>query len=157
MRYFKLPRLANSLLTGRNSPEPRPEWGTGNGSILITNAQKTIMSTFLWCAAFNIAAKARAIFMQPKQIRAAYDLRVSTESQELQNQRAEIVPLIVNRSWRLVHTFEDSMSGRETDIIRFDEVTEPSALLRLHDGSRSQQQKICSRVLLVTIPFPFSG
>ena len=27
MRYFKLPRLANSLLTGRNSPEPRPEMG----------------------------------------------------------------------------------------------------------------------------------
>jgi DNA invertase Pin-like site-specific DNA recombinase len=52
---------------------------------------------------------------QPKQIRAAYYLRVSTESQELQNQRAEIVPFIENRGWRLVHSFEDSMSGRKTD------------------------------------------
>ena len=52
---------------------------------------------------------------QPKQIRAAYYLRVSTESQELQNQRAEIVPFIENRGWRLVDSFEDSMSGRKTD------------------------------------------
>src|ERR1700680_2812262 len=52
---------------------------------------------------------------QQKQIRAAYYLRASTESQELQNQRAEIVPFIENRGWRLVHTFEDSMSGRKTD------------------------------------------
>jgi DNA invertase Pin-like site-specific DNA recombinase len=55
------------------------------------------------------------LMTQPKQIRAAYYLRVSTESQELQNQRAEIVPFIENRGWRLVHTFEDSMSGRKTD------------------------------------------
>jgi len=53
--------------------------------------------------------------IQKKQNRAAYYLRVSTESQELQNQRAEIVPFIENRGWRLVHTFEDSMSGRKTD------------------------------------------
>src|SRR3984893_10480568 len=53
--------------------------------------------------------------IQQKQIRAAYYLRASTESQELQNQRAEIVPFIENRGWRLVHTFEDSMSGRKTD------------------------------------------
>jgi DNA invertase Pin-like site-specific DNA recombinase len=53
--------------------------------------------------------------IQKKQIRAAYYLRVSTESQELQNQRAEIVPFIENRGWRLVDCFEDSMSGRKTD------------------------------------------
>jgi DNA invertase Pin-like site-specific DNA recombinase len=53
--------------------------------------------------------------IQKKQIRAAYYLRVSTESQELENQRAEIVPFIENRGWRLVHTFEDSMSGRKTE------------------------------------------
>jgi DNA invertase Pin-like site-specific DNA recombinase len=53
--------------------------------------------------------------IQKKQTRAAYYLRVSTESQELQNQRAEIVPFIENRGWRLVHTYEDSMSGRKTD------------------------------------------
>jgi DNA invertase Pin-like site-specific DNA recombinase len=52
---------------------------------------------------------------QKKQIRAAYYLRVSTESQELENQRAEIVPFIENRGWRLVDSFEDSMSGRKTD------------------------------------------
>src|SRR6266404_8191809 len=52
---------------------------------------------------------------QLKQIRAAYYLRVSTENQELENQRAEIVPFIENRGWRLVHTYEDSMSGRKTD------------------------------------------
>jgi DNA invertase Pin-like site-specific DNA recombinase len=53
--------------------------------------------------------------IQKKQIRAAYYLRVSTESQELQNQRAEIVPFIENRGWRLVHSFEDSISGRKTE------------------------------------------
>jgi DNA invertase Pin-like site-specific DNA recombinase len=53
--------------------------------------------------------------IQQKQIRAAYYLRVSTESQELQNQRSEIVPFIENRGWRLVDSFEDSMSGRKTD------------------------------------------
>src|ERR1700759_3445988 len=53
--------------------------------------------------------------IQQKEIRAAYYLRVSTESQELQNQRAEIVPFIENRGWRLVDHFEDSMSGRKTD------------------------------------------
>src|SRR6202048_2397107 len=53
--------------------------------------------------------------IQQKQIRAAYYLSVSTESQELQNQRAEIVPFIENRGWRLVDSFEDSMSGRKTD------------------------------------------
>jgi DNA invertase Pin-like site-specific DNA recombinase len=52
--------------------------------------------------------------IQQKQIRAAYYLRVSTESQELQNQRTEIVPFIENRGWRLVDGFEDSMSGRKT-------------------------------------------
>ena len=53
--------------------------------------------------------------IQKKQIRAAYYLRVSTESQELENQRSEIVPFVENRGWRLVQTFEDSMSGRKTD------------------------------------------
>jgi DNA invertase Pin-like site-specific DNA recombinase len=53
--------------------------------------------------------------IQQKQIRAVYYLRVSTESQELQNQRSEIVPFIENRGWRLVHRFEDTMSGRKTD------------------------------------------
>jgi DNA invertase Pin-like site-specific DNA recombinase len=53
--------------------------------------------------------------IQKKQIRAAYYLRVSTESQELENQRAEIVPFIENQGWRLVDSFEDSMSGSKTD------------------------------------------
>src|ERR1700736_5143171 len=53
--------------------------------------------------------------IQQKQIPAAYYLRVSTESQELKNQRAEIVPFIENRGWRLVHSFEDSISGRKTE------------------------------------------
>jgi DNA invertase Pin-like site-specific DNA recombinase len=53
--------------------------------------------------------------IQKKQIRAAYYLRVSTESQELENQRAEIVPFIENRGWRLADSFEDSMSGRKTE------------------------------------------
>src|ERR1700692_4703068 len=53
--------------------------------------------------------------IQQKQIRAAYYLRVSTESQELENQRAEIVPFIENRGWRLADSFEDSMSGRKTE------------------------------------------
>jgi DNA invertase Pin-like site-specific DNA recombinase len=53
--------------------------------------------------------------IQQKQIRASYYLRVSTESQELKNQRSEIVPFIENRGWPLVHSFEDSISGRKTD------------------------------------------
>jgi DNA invertase Pin-like site-specific DNA recombinase len=63
----------------------------------------------------NCADRDFTIMIQQKQIRAAYYLRVSTESQELQNQRAEIVPFIENRGWRLAHSFEDSMSGRKTD------------------------------------------
>src|SRR5215813_4468025 len=48
-------------------------------------------------------------------IRAAYYLRVSTESQELDNQRREITPFIERRGWKLVQPFEDVMSGRKTE------------------------------------------
>jgi DNA invertase Pin-like site-specific DNA recombinase len=48
-------------------------------------------------------------------IRAAYYLRISTETQELDNQRAEIMPFIERRGWKLVHAFEDVMSGRKTE------------------------------------------
>jgi DNA invertase Pin-like site-specific DNA recombinase len=47
------------------------------------------------------------------QLRVAYYLRVSTESQELGNQRSEILPFIDRRGWKLVHTFEDVMSGQK--------------------------------------------
>jgi Resolvase, N terminal domain len=47
------------------------------------------------------------------QMRVAYYLRVSTESQELDNQRTEILPFIDRRGWKLVHTFEDVMSGQK--------------------------------------------
>jgi DNA invertase Pin-like site-specific DNA recombinase len=49
------------------------------------------------------------------QMRVAYYLRVSTESQELANQRTEILPFIDRRGWKLVHTFEDVMSGRKSE------------------------------------------
>jgi hypothetical protein len=48
-------------------------------------------------------------------LRAAYYLRISTETQELDNQRAEIMPFIERRGWKLVHPFEDVMSGRKTE------------------------------------------
>ena len=48
-------------------------------------------------------------------IRAAYYLRISTEAQELDNQRGEIMPFIERRGWKLVHPFEDMMSGRKTE------------------------------------------
>ena len=44
-------------------------------------------------------------------VRAAYYLRISTEEQELDNQRAEIIPFIERRGWKLVHPFEDVMSA----------------------------------------------
>jgi DNA invertase Pin-like site-specific DNA recombinase len=44
-------------------------------------------------------------------IRAAYYLRVSTEGQELENQRAEIEPFIDRRGWKLECSFEDVVSG----------------------------------------------
>ena len=52
-----------------------------------------------------------------KLIRAAYYLRVSTEAQEIENQRVEIAPFIDRRGWKLVYAFEDVMSGakREKD------------------------------------------
>jgi DNA invertase Pin-like site-specific DNA recombinase len=50
-----------------------------------------------------------------KPIRAAYYLRVSTEGQELENQRGEISPFVERRGWKLVHTFEDVMSGRKRE------------------------------------------
>jgi DNA invertase Pin-like site-specific DNA recombinase len=49
------------------------------------------------------------------QMRVAYYLRVSTENQELDNQRSEILPFIDRRGWKLVHTFEDVMSGRKSE------------------------------------------
>src|ERR1700752_1880367 len=50
-------------------------------------------------------------------VRAAYYLRISTEEQELDNQRGEIIPFIERRGWKLVlvHPFEDVMSGRKTE------------------------------------------
>jgi DNA invertase Pin-like site-specific DNA recombinase len=47
----------------------------------------------------------------PKRIRAAYYLRISTEGQELENQRAEIEPFINRRGWKLERVFEDVVSG----------------------------------------------
>ena len=44
-------------------------------------------------------------------VRAAYYLRVSTEGQELDNQRAEIGPFIDRRGWKLEYSFEDVASG----------------------------------------------
>src|ERR1700747_818151 len=48
-------------------------------------------------------------------VRAAYYLRISTEPQELDNQRGEIIPFIERRGWKLIHTFEDVMSGRKRE------------------------------------------
>jgi DNA invertase Pin-like site-specific DNA recombinase len=48
-------------------------------------------------------------------VRAAYYLRVSTELQELDNQRGEIMPFIERRGWKLIHSFEDVMSGRKSE------------------------------------------
>jgi DNA invertase Pin-like site-specific DNA recombinase len=51
----------------------------------------------------------------PNRIRAAYYLRVSTDGQELENQRAEIAPFVERRGWELVYTFEDVVSGGKTE------------------------------------------
>ena len=48
-------------------------------------------------------------------IRAAYYLRVSTEGQELENQRSEIKPFIERRGWELGCAFEDIVSGGKTE------------------------------------------
>lgn len=51
----------------------------------------------------------------PSRIRAAYYLRVSTESQELDNQRSEVAPFVERRGWELVFTFEDVVSGGKSE------------------------------------------
>ena len=51
----------------------------------------------------------------PNRIRAAYYLRVSTEGQELENQRSEIKPYIERRGWELACAFEDVVSGGKTE------------------------------------------
>jgi DNA invertase Pin-like site-specific DNA recombinase len=51
----------------------------------------------------------------PKQIRAACYLRVSSQGQELENQRTEITPFVARRGWELVSTFEDVVSGGKTE------------------------------------------
>jgi DNA invertase Pin-like site-specific DNA recombinase len=48
-------------------------------------------------------------------IRAAYYLRISTELQELDNQRGEIISFIEGRGWKLVQHFEDVMNGGKTE------------------------------------------
>jgi DNA invertase Pin-like site-specific DNA recombinase len=50
-----------------------------------------------------------------KPIRAAAYLRVSTQSQELDNQRTEIAPFVERRGWELVRIFEDVVSGGKTE------------------------------------------
>ena len=50
-----------------------------------------------------------------KQVRAGLYLRVRTEGQELENQRAEIAPFIERRGWKLEYTFEDVVSGGKTE------------------------------------------
>jgi hypothetical protein len=50
-----------------------------------------------------------------KLIRVACYLRVSTETQERDNQRQEILPFIERRNWQLVQSFEDVMSGRKSE------------------------------------------
>lgn len=61
---------------------------------------------------FNTLAKCSYV---PNRIRAAYYLRVSTEGQELENQRSEIKPFIERRDWKLECTFEDVVSGGKTE------------------------------------------
>ena len=51
----------------------------------------------------------------PNRIRAAYYLRVSTEGQELENQRSEIAPFIERRGWQLISAFQDVVSGGKTE------------------------------------------
>jgi DNA invertase Pin-like site-specific DNA recombinase len=51
----------------------------------------------------------------PNRIRAAYYLRVSTESQELENQRSEIKPFIEHRGWEFKFAFEDVVSGGKNE------------------------------------------
>jgi DNA invertase Pin-like site-specific DNA recombinase len=51
------------------------------------------------------------LLSMPERIRAAYYLRVSTERQELENQRSEIRPFIERRGWEVGYTFEDVVSG----------------------------------------------
>jgi DNA invertase Pin-like site-specific DNA recombinase len=51
----------------------------------------------------------------PNRIRAAYYLRVSTESQELENQRSEIRPFIERRGWKEECAFEDIVSGGKAE------------------------------------------
>src|SRR5215472_14963079 len=48
-------------------------------------------------------------------VRAAYYLRISTEEQELDNQRREIIPFIERRGWKLIHPFEDVISGQKSE------------------------------------------
>jgi DNA invertase Pin-like site-specific DNA recombinase len=50
-----------------------------------------------------------------RHLRVACYLRVSTEGQELDNQRTEILPFIERRGWKLVHAFEDVMSGKKSE------------------------------------------
>jgi DNA invertase Pin-like site-specific DNA recombinase len=53
-----------------------------------------------------------------KQVRAGLYLRVSTEGQELGNQRAEIAPFIERRGWKLECSFEDVVSGGKREMDR---------------------------------------
>jgi DNA invertase Pin-like site-specific DNA recombinase len=63
---------------------------------------------------FSITPSQNVIYVLNR-IRAAYYLRVSTEGQELENQRAEIAPFIERRGWKLECTFEDVVSGGKTE------------------------------------------
>jgi len=63
---------------------------------------------------FSITPRQNVIDVSNR-VRAAYYLRVSTEGQELENQRSEIRPFIERRGWELGCTFEDVVSGGKTE------------------------------------------
>jgi DNA invertase Pin-like site-specific DNA recombinase len=64
-----------------------------------------------WCLTGVWSFSTRAPPSYPKN----HYLRISTEEQELDNQRGEIIPFIERRGWKLILPFEDVMSGQKTE------------------------------------------
>jgi hypothetical protein len=95
---YKRVRKISTDLRGRNL-DVSPSYK----SVLLYNIFPNFHTSFA-----DNPSQQKCVMSVEGQLRVAYYLRVSTENQELDNQRTEILPFIDRRGWKLVlvHTFD---------------------------------------------------
>jgi DNA invertase Pin-like site-specific DNA recombinase len=65
--------------------------------------------------------------MSKKPLRAALYLRVSTDNQTVENQRADLLQVVTQRGWVVAETYEDVVSGAKASRPSFDRMRQDAA------------------------------